>query len=61
VELTRGKDDAVIYDHLGEAYLKAGDEPAALAAWEKSLELDPANDTVRQKILKSRQRQEGRK
>ena len=61
VELTRGKEDAVIYDHLGEAYLKAGDEPAALSAWEKSLELDPANDSVRQKIQKTRQRQEGRK
>ena len=27
VELTRGKEDAVIYDHLGEAYLKTGDDP----------------------------------
>ena len=61
VELTRGKEDAVIYDHLGEAYLKAGDEPAALSAWEKSLELDPTNETVRQKVMKTRQRQEGRK
>jgi Flp pilus assembly protein TadD len=61
VELTRGKEDAVIYDHLGEAYLKAGDEPAALSAWEKALELDPTNESVRQKVLKTRQRQEGRK
>jgi tetratricopeptide (TPR) repeat protein len=61
VELTRGKEDPVIYDHLGEAYLKAGDEPSALSAWEKSLELDPSNDSVRQKIQRTRQRQEGRK
>jgi cytochrome c-type biogenesis protein CcmH/NrfG len=55
VELTNGKEDAVIYDHLGEAYLKTGDAPSALSAWEKSLELDPANDTVRQKIQRARQ------
>src|SRR5262249_15121845 len=61
VELTRDKEDAVIYDHLGEAYLKMGDEPSALAAWEKSLTLDPTNDSVRQKVQLSRQRQEGHK
>jgi cytochrome c-type biogenesis protein CcmH/NrfG len=51
----------VIYDHLGDAYLRSGDEPAALSAWEKSLELEPANDSVRQKIQRARQRLEGRK
>ena len=56
VELTRDKADPVIFDHLGDAYLRAGDEPAALAAWEKSLELDPANDSVRQKVQRARQR-----
>jgi tetratricopeptide (TPR) repeat protein len=61
VELTRTKEDPVIFDHLGEAYLKAGDEPAALAAWEKSLELDPANESVRQKIQRARKLHEGRK
>jgi Tfp pilus assembly protein PilF len=61
VELTRGKEDPVIFDHLGDAHLQAGDESAALAAWEKSLELDPANDGVRQKVQRARQRSEGRK
>jgi Flp pilus assembly protein TadD len=61
VELTRGKEDPVIYDHLGDAYLQAGDEPAALGAWEKSLELDPANESLRQKIQRARQRLEGRR
>jgi cytochrome c-type biogenesis protein CcmH/NrfG len=61
VDLTRGKEDPVIYDHLGDAYLRSGDEPAALSAWEKSLDLDPANDSVRQKIQRARQRLEGRK
>ena len=61
MELTRGKEDPVIFDHLGDAYLQTGDESAALAAWEKSLELDPANDGVRQKIQRARQRLEGRK
>jgi tetratricopeptide (TPR) repeat protein len=57
VELTRGKEDPVIYDHLGDAHQKVGDETEALRAWEKSLELDPANETVKRKIQQVRQRQ----
>src|SRR2546425_6235758 len=33
---------SVIYEHLGDAYLKNGLETEALAAWEKALQLDPA-------------------
>src|SRR5256712_2609732 len=42
--------DPVIYDHLGDAYLKNGLEAEALAAWEKALQLDPAAEGVKKKI-----------
>lgn len=35
------------FDSLGEAYLAAGDKPAAIAAYTRSLELDPANTNAR--------------
>jgi Flp pilus assembly protein TadD len=54
----RAKEDPVIFDHLGDAYLKNGLEEEAVQAWEKSLSLDPAAAGVKQKIedLKERQR-----
>ena len=61
VDLTQEKADPVIFEHLGDAYLKAGNEAAAVQAWERSLELDPANSQVKEKLHKSRQRTEGPK
>jgi len=48
----------VIYEHLGDAYLKNALEAEALAAWQKSLQLDPAAEGVKKKIedLKDRAR-----
>jgi tetratricopeptide (TPR) repeat protein len=37
------KDDPVIYEHLGEIYLKQNLRPEAKEAWLHSLELDPSN------------------
>jgi hypothetical protein len=37
------KDDPVIYEHLGEIYLKQNRLPDAREAWIHSLELDPSN------------------
>jgi thiol-disulfide isomerase/thioredoxin len=34
------------YDSLGEAYVRSGDGPLALANYKKSLELDPKNDNA---------------
>jgi uncharacterized membrane protein len=34
---------ANVYDSLGEAYLKAGDKPQAIANYQKSLQLNPKN------------------
>jgi len=42
--------DAVIYDHLGDACAKNGLEQDAVAAWERSLQLDPAADGVKKKL-----------
>jgi len=54
----KAKEDPVIFDHLGDAYAKNGFEEDALAAWEKSLSLDPSSDGVKQKVqeVKSRLR-----
>src|SRR5205814_992780 len=42
--------DPVIYDHLGDAYLKNGLQVEALTAWEKALQLDPALGEVKKKF-----------
>ena len=46
-EITRAatlvKDDPVIYEHLGEIYLKQNLSQEAKEAWLHSLELDPSN------------------
>ena len=38
------------FDSLGEAYAKHGDKKLAIAAYSKSLELDPSNDNAKQKL-----------
>ncbi len=40
------KDDPVIFEHLGEIYLKQNRVPDAREAWLHSLELDPTNDKL---------------
>src|SRR3989338_8445760 len=42
-------DDPVIFDHLGDAYLKTGDKEKAKDAWQKSLKLKPGQDKVKKK------------
>src|SRR5262249_31082621 len=49
VEKTR-EPDAVIYDHLGDAFAKNGLEQEAVGAWERSLQLDPAADGGKKKL-----------
>ncbi len=38
------------YDSLGEAYLKTGDRESALAQFERSLELEPDNEDLRETV-----------
>ena len=47
-------DDPIIFDHLGDAYLKIDEKGKALESWRKALELDPEDedlsDALRKKI-----------
>ena len=44
--------DPVIYEHLGDVYLKLGNLENVKLNWEKSLKLDPTQDKVKEKLLK---------
>ena len=44
--------DPVIYDHLGDVFLKLNNADSAKLNWEKSLKLDARNDKVKTKLLK---------
>jgi len=55
VELERASgliDDPVIFDHLGDAYMKLNDPQKARISWEKSLKLDPNQEKVKDKLEK---------
>ena len=46
-------EDPVVYEHLGDTYLKLNDTPNALESWLKAMELDPLNPdavTITKKI-----------
>jgi cytochrome c-type biogenesis protein CcmH/NrfG len=44
------KEDAVVFDHLGDTYLKLSRVPQALDAWQKAANLDPKNKNLADKI-----------
>ena len=44
--------DPVIYDHLGDVFLKLGNSDSAKLNWEKSLKLDSQADKVKEKLFK---------
>ncbi|MFA4889576.1 MAG: tetratricopeptide repeat protein [Candidatus Omnitrophota bacterium] len=46
-------EDPIIYDHLGDVYQKSGDAQKALQNWEKSLQLEPDQQKVKEKLKKS--------
>lgn len=45
-----GHDDPVVFEHIGDTYLKLNRLPEALAAWQKALALDPKNKNLADKI-----------
>jgi len=54
------KEDPVLFEHLGDAYLKNNLSGEAIEAWEKSLKADPDGPTaaqVRNKIKDARENQ----
>lgn len=50
MQASRLIEDPVVYDHLGDAYYKAGDIENARINWQKSLKLDPKQEKVKEKI-----------
>ncbi len=44
------RDDAVVLDHIGDAYLKLGKTPEALSYWQKAVTLDQDDKTLTAKI-----------
>ena len=40
------KEAAEVYEHLGDAYLKASETAKAVDSWKKALELDPTNPNI---------------
>jgi len=44
------RDDPVVFEHIGDTYLKLNRVPEALGAWQKALALDPKNKTLAGKI-----------
>jgi tetratricopeptide (TPR) repeat protein len=43
-------DDSVVFEHIGDTYLKLNRVPQALEAWQKALALDPQNKKLAEKI-----------
>ena len=44
------KEDAIIFDHLGDTYHKLGNDAKARENWEKALQIDPGNKDVKKKL-----------
>jgi tetratricopeptide (TPR) repeat protein len=44
------RDDPVVFEHIGDTYLKLNRVPEALEAWQKALALDPKNKKLAEKI-----------
>ena len=44
------RDDPVVFEHIGDTYLKLNRTTDALEAWQKALALDPKNKTLADKI-----------
>jgi tetratricopeptide (TPR) repeat protein len=50
------REDPVIFEHIGDAYLKLNRAPEALEAWQKALSLDPKNKNLADKIQSTKKR-----
>jgi tetratricopeptide (TPR) repeat protein len=48
--IATGKASAVVQEHLGDIYLKLGQREKALMQWKKALEMDPKNESAKEKI-----------
>jgi len=50
------RDDPVVFDHIGDTYLKLNKSSQALEAWQKAAALDPENKILTEKIDKIKTR-----
>ena len=50
------RDDPVVFEHIGDAYLKLNRMPEALEAWQKALTLDPKNKNLAEKLEGTKKR-----
>jgi tetratricopeptide (TPR) repeat protein len=49
-------DDPVVFEHIGDTYLKLNRMPEALEAWQKALALDPKNKNLAEKVEGTKKR-----
>src|SRR5262252_1595983 len=47
---TAEREDPVVFEHIGDTYLKLNRTQEALEAWQKALALDPKNKNLADKI-----------
>lgn len=47
-------ESSLLYNSLGEAYMKNGDKKLAVKSYEKSLQLNPNNNNAKQMLIKLR-------
>ena len=47
---TAEREDPVVFEHIGDTYLKLNRVPEALESWQKALTLDPKNKNLAEKI-----------
>jgi len=53
----RHTEDALIYDHLGDAHLADGNVSKAIDAWKRALALEPTNENITRKLREAATRQ----
>jgi tetratricopeptide (TPR) repeat protein len=53
---TAERDDPVVFEHIGDTYLKLNRMPEALEAWQKALTLDPKNKKLAEKVEGTKKR-----
>jgi tetratricopeptide (TPR) repeat protein len=53
---TAEHDDPVVFEHIGDTYLKLNRMPEALESWQKALTLDPKNKNLAEKVEGTKKR-----
>jgi tetratricopeptide (TPR) repeat protein len=51
---TIDREDPIVFEHIGDTYLKLNRVPEALESWQKALKLDPKNKSLADKIERTK-------